>query len=334
MASPFNIGQFADGVDRSIQKIVKLDAEIKPNLSKYYNFTGGITDRVYKQSTITGLSEAEFTAENGLIFEDTPIQGFDQSYTQRQIDDVVSFSYQVWKFAITKHNLQQISKDINRALNRKKERLAAERLINGFSTSYTHTGKGANESITITGGDALEPWSTAHTREDGGTNMNNVVYDGTTYSLPFDYAGYKAAMRTAGLMVDGRGNPDVPTLDTLWCKFNSSVHFKAQEILGAIKRGMIPESTDHDGAGVPAFKILPVEFSTQDAYWGMFDSSKALGSEEQGFQHFESEMNNVDPVVIVPKTREMQFVGHSLFVQGFNDVVRSWVFSAGDSTTS
>jgi len=56
--------------------------------------------------------------------------------------------------------------------------------ISSNQATYSHVGKnGASKTITLTGGDGVEPWSTAHTREDGGTNMNNVVYDGTTYSL-------------------------------------------------------------------------------------------------------------------------------------------------------
>ena len=163
--------------------------------------------------------------------------------------------------------------------------------------------------------------------------MNNVVYDGTTYSLPFDYAAYKAANRTASLMVDPRGNPMPAKLDTLICKTGSSVFHKAQEILGAIRKGEIPESFDHDASALPAFKVIQNDWLTQDAYWGMFDSSIAL-SDEYGFQHIESEANNLDAVHIVPKTREMQFMGHTMFVQGFNDVARAWVFSAGDSSTT
>jgi len=139
-------------------------------------------------------------------------------------------------------------------------------------------------------------------------------------------------MRTAGLMVDPRGNPMPANLDTLVCKFNSSVYFKALEILGAIKKGKIPESNDNDGAGLPAFEILPLKYLTKDAAWGMFDSS--LKSDEYGFQHIESEANNVDPVNIVAKTREMQIVGHTLFREGHNDVARMWVWSEGDSSTT
>jgi hypothetical protein len=163
--------------------------------------------------------------------------------------------------------------------------------------------------------------------------MNNVVYDGTTYSLPFDYAGYKAAIRTASLFVDPRGNPYPANLDTLVCKKGSSVAFKAKEILIAIKNGKIPESFDNDGAGVPAFKIIELDYLTSDVYWYMFDSSRAL-TDSEGFQFIESEANNVDPVNVVYKTRELQWAGHSLFDLGHNDVARSWVASAGDSATT
>jgi len=163
--------------------------------------------------------------------------------------------------------------------------------------------------------------------------MNNVVYDGTTYSLPFDYAGYKAAIRTASSFVDPRGNPYPANLDTLVCKKGSSVSFKAKEILGAIKKGMIPESFDHDGSGVSPFKIIELVYLTSDTYWFMFDSSRAL-SDEQGFQFIESEANNVDPVHINPYNRELTWFGHSLCTLGHNDVARCWVASAGDSATS
>lgn len=333
MASPLNLGQIADTVNLAIQKMFKKDSAVELQLKKYYNFRT-TEDYIEKDSSLSGLSEAEFTDENAEISEDVPIQGYDQTYTQEAVDVIVPFSYRAWKFGIKKRKLANISKEINAALNRKKERLAAERLTNGFNTTYSHVGKGGTtKTLTITGGDGVEPWSTAHTREDGGTNMNNVVYDGSTYSLPFDYAGLKAAHRTAALFVDPRGNPMPANLDTLVCKKGSSVAFKAKEIKAAIAKGKIPESNDNDGSAVGDFKIIELDYLTQDAYWFMFDSSAAL-SDEYGFQFIESEANNLDPVNIVYKTREMQFAGHTMFQLGHNDVARSWVASAGDSATS
>lgn len=88
---------------------------------------------------------------------------------------MVPFTYQAYKFGIKKRKLENIAKEINNALNRKKEKLAAERLTNGLTTTWTHQGVLKATSITNTGGDGLEPFISTHTREDGGTSMNNVV---------------------------------------------------------------------------------------------------------------------------------------------------------------
>jgi len=240
--------------------------------------------------------------------------------------------HRMWKFGIQKRTLTNIVGELKKADARKREKLCAERLDNGFdsATSYTHYGQGGAKSITTTGGDSLNAFDDDHTREDGGTNMNNYVYDGTTYNLPFDYAGLKAAHRTAGLFKDPRGNPRPASLDTLVCKKNSSVHFKAMEILGAIKSGKIPESMDNDGAAVPAFKVLPLDYLTNTAYWYMFDSSRAL-TDQEGFQFVESQGVQLDPVNVVYKTKEIQVSVTSMFDLGHNDVARCWVGSLGTS---
>ena len=327
--TPALLNQFADLTNLQIQKMFKKAAGLSVNYSKYYNVRT-TTDEIDKDSSLSGLAEAEFTTtDNGVITEDAPIQGFSASYTQQSVDLLVTLSYRLYKFGLKKRKLEFIADEIQKALNRKKEKLAAERITNGQATAYTHVGVGKNTSISLTGGDGYEPWKTTHTREDGGTSMNNVVYDGTTYSLPFGYSGLKAAHRTASLFVDPRGNPMETNLNLLICKDGSSVHFKAMEILGAIKNGKIPESNDNDASGVRPFSILPLKYLTTDALWAMTDSS--MMNDEYGFQHIESEANNVDNVNVVYKTREMQWAGHTIFTQGFNDVARSWVFSLGDS---
>jgi len=132
------------------------------------------------------------------------------------------------------------------------------------------------------------------------------------------------------LFVDPRGNPMPATLDTLICKKGSSVAFKAKEILGAIKKGTIPESNDNDGTGVPAFKIIELDYLTSDVYWFMTDSK--MMNDEYGFQWVESEANNVDPVHINPYTRALSWFGHYLADLGHNDVARTWVASGGDNS--
>jgi len=161
--------------------------------------------------------------------------------------------------------------------------------------------------------------------------MNNLVYDGTTYNLPFDYAGLKGAYRTASLMVDPKGNPRPASLTTLVVKKGTANHFKANEILGAIKKGMIPESFDHDGSAVSAFEVLPLDYITNTGYWWMFDKSRAM-TDREGFQFVESQAVQLDPVNVVYKTKELQTSVTCLFDLGHNDVARSWVASKGDSS--
>ena len=81
MSSPFNLGQFVDSTNLAIQKIVKKEAVVDLMLKKYYNFRT-TEDLIEKDSSISGLKEAEFTTENAQITEDTPVQGFDQSLTR------------------------------------------------------------------------------------------------------------------------------------------------------------------------------------------------------------------------------------------------------------
>lgn len=329
---PLTIGQASRAVDKSFQRYVTKASDPEAMYKKYFNFRT-TTDYYEKDSGLSGLGESSFVDENGVITEDVPIQTFAKTYTQTMTALIVGFSWQVWKFGIKKRDLDTRAQELRRSDLRKREKLCAEYLTNGFeSTSYSHSDQGGNRTITTSGGDSLGAFDDDHTREDGGTVMNNLAYDGTTYNLPFDYAGLKAAHKTAAAFVDPRGNPMVPSLDTIVCKKNSSVAFKAKEINGALRKGNIPESFDNDGNGAPAFKIIELDYLTQDAYWFMFDSSLLSDPRTFGFQFIESEGVTVAPTNQVYKTMEIQVRGHSIFNHGHNDAARMWVGSKGDSS--
>lgn len=330
MSAPLNIAQAATLVDLSIQNIYEKSSEPDSNYKKIFNFRN-TEDYYEKDASLSGLGEADFVDENGVIFADVPVQGYTKIYTQNMVGTIVPFTFKMWKFGIKKRDLDNVAKELKGSVARKIERLVAERLDNFASTSYTHYGQSGSRTITITGGDGLAAGTSAHTREDGGANQNNGVYDGTTYNLPLDYAGLKAANRTAGLMVDPRGNPHVPNLNTIVVKKNSSNHFKAKEMKAALEKGQIPESFDHDGAGVPSFDIVALEYMGNSNYWMMFDSARAL-TDAEGFQFVSSQPAMLDPVNVVYKTKEIQTSVTSIFDLGHNDVTRSWVFSKGDST--
>ncbi len=330
MSAPLNIAQASRLVDLSFQKIFEKSSAPEPKFKEYFNFRT-TSDYYEKDSGLSGLGEADFVDENGVVVADVPIQTYAKTYTQNQVDHMVSYTKLMWVFGIKKRNLDNIAKELKAAIVRKQEKLCAERLDNGFeSTSYTHVGSASSRTITTSGGDGLGAFDDDHTREDGGTNMNNLVYDGTTYNLPLDYAGLKAAHRTAALFVDPRGNPMPASLDTVVVKRGSANAFKAKEILGAIQKGRIPESFDSDGSAIGAFKIIELDYLTNSGYWYMFDSSKK--NDEYGFQFIESQGITLLPKNVVYKTSEMQFKVESMFDLGHNDVARSWVASKGDSS--
>ena len=324
-SGPMNIAQAADLVDLSIQKIFMKSSDPESQYTKYFK-TRTTQDYYEKDSSLTGLGEADFVDENAVLMQDVPLQGYKQVYTQNMVGIIIPFTFQMWKFGIKKRDLTNVVDELKKSIMRVKERLCAERLDNGFATSYTHYGSNSTRTISTTGGDGVAYFSSSHTREDGGTAMNNVIYTGTNYNPVLDYAGIKSAYLTASLFVDGRGNPRVGHLDTLVVKTGSTNAMKAKEILKAIKDGKIPESFDHDGAGVNAFEIIELDYLQNGSYWYMFEKSKAL-SEREGFQFVESQAPTVDPVNVVYKTKEIQTSATTLFDLGANDVARCWVAS-------
>jgi len=167
MANPFTIGQAADLVDLSIQNIFKKSSEPEVMYKKYFNFR--TTDDYYeKDSSLSGLGEADFVDENAVITSETPVQGFDKTFTQTMIAKILPISHRMWKFGVKKRDLTNIVDELKLSVVRKKEKLCAERLDNGFeSTSYTHLGD-VSKTITTSGGDALGAFDDDHTREDGG----------------------------------------------------------------------------------------------------------------------------------------------------------------------
>lgn len=325
------LAQAADTIDLSVQKMWLKSSDPEPLFKKYFNYR--TTEDYYeKDSSITGLGIADFTPENGVIVADVPIQGYKKTYTQNQVGVMTSYSKLMWMFGIKKRDLQNIVDELRRAVSRAREMLAAERLDNFTASVYTHTGPNGNTVISLVGGNGVAAGSNAHTREDGGTNSNNIVYDGTTYNLPFDYAGLKAANRTASLFTDGRGNPNPASIDTVVVKLGSAVHMKAKEIKRAIANNKIPESADNDGAGVEDFTILALPYLQNASQWYAFDSSRAL-TDREGFQFVEAQGTTLSPMNVVFKTEEIQYKATAVFDVGFNDVSRSWVFSLGTSAT-
>ncbi len=75
MSAPLNIAQAADLVDLSIQNVYEKASEPTVSYPKYFNVRK--TEDYYdKDSSLSGLGEADFVDENGIIISDVPVQGY------------------------------------------------------------------------------------------------------------------------------------------------------------------------------------------------------------------------------------------------------------------
>mgnify|MGYP001615684982 FL=1 len=136
--------------------------------------------------------------------------------------------------------------------------------------------------------------------------------------MDFDYDAVKAAHRTAQLIRDHNGLPMNINLNMLIVTKNTTNHFRALEILGAIKKDRIPGEQSNDGSGAMAFGIHATPWAlTNTNYWGMMDTS-LKGTTHGSLKYLESEAVHVEPVNVVYKTGELQFKAVGMWAWGHN----------------
>src|SRR3990167_1090118 len=325
MPNPLIITDAADLVDVAIQQIDLKGSEKNQFYKQYYNVETGVVDYYLKDSSLSGLGYATRIVENAAVTSESPVQGFDKTYTQVHFGKLINFSKMMWIFGIKKRNLERVVQEAVKACEDLRELRCAERLDNSFATSYTAQDDGGNYVVTTTGGDGAAFITNSHTREDGGTAWNNRITDGTTVNMDFDYDALKAAHRTTALVTGPKGKPLNIQLDTLVVTRGFAVANRAREILGALNKGWIPGSADHDAGAVPTYKIVELPWiQTNTAYWWMMDPS--MKNSTYGLQYKESQPIKLEGPNIVFKTDEIQYKATMMFDIGHNDP-RGWVGS-------
>lgn len=332
MANPLNLTDAADLIDVSIQDIwLKGSEKESRQFEQFYNVEKDVTDYYLKDSSLSGLGYAGRIVENAAVTAQSPVQGYDKTYTQVQFGVLLSFTKFMWVFGIKKRNLQNITEEARKACADLRELRCADRLDNSFSTSYSANDISGNYVVNVAGGDGVAFISNSHTREDGGANWNNRVTDGTTVNMDFEYDALKAANRTAALVPGPQGKPTNITLDTLVVSRGYAVDNRATEILGAINKGWIAGSADRDGpfanaaGSAPSYKIIRSPWiQTNTLYWWMFDSS--MKGPKYGLQYKESQGIELEGPNLVFKTGEVQYKATMMFDIGHNDP-RGWVGS-------
>ncbi len=320
------INDAVDLVDVSIQKIWTKGSEKESRLfEQYYNVETGVTDYYLKDSSLSGLNYAGRIVENAAVTASTPVQGYDKTYTQVEFGVILSFTKRMWQFGIKKRKLTQITDEARKACSDLRELRCADRLDNAFATTYVAQDISGNYMVNTVGGDSVALASAAHTREDGGTNNNNIITDGSTVNMAFEYDALKAAHRTSQLVLNPVGKPMNINLDTIVVSKNYPVHQRAIEILGALNRGYIPGSADRDSGGIPQYKIVAIPWITSHKdYWFMTDSS--MKNDTYGLQYKESQGIELEGPNVVFKTGEIQYKATVQFDIGHNDY-RGWVCS-------
>ena len=323
---PFNLDASADLTDLSIQEIwLKSPADLKEYHKEYY-YVEPVKDYIVKDSSLTSVSVFSLIPENGVIPADSPHQGFDKTYTQSFFSGMLRITRPMWRYGIQARRLESLVTELKNNAIRFREQVLANVFVFGGATSFTESSGKFAYSVTNTGGDGLAFQSNAHTREDGGTNWSNRVSDGTTVNMDFDYDAWKAALLTAQAILGGVGEILDIRLDKLFCKAESSVHHRAQEILKSIQKGENPLTADRLGAIDNAFSIVSNPYLSSDIVWGAFDSSKV--GPKFGLQLKEGMPLALDPQFIDYDTKEIKYSAGSDFAYGFNDS-RNWLRSTG-----
>lgn len=325
---PFDLDAASDLTDLSIQDIwLKSPADLKEYHKEYYNVEP-VTDYIVKDSSITAIKTFSKIAENQNIPADSPHQGFDQTYTQGFFSGMLRITRPMWRYGVQARRLEGLVRELKNDAIRFREQVLANVVVNAETNSYTDTTGQFSFAITNTGGDGVVFASTAHTREDGGSDWGNIITDGTTSNMDFDYDAWKAALKTAQAVLGGVGEILDMRLDVIFCKTESSVHHRAQEILKSIQRGERPGTANRDGSIDAAFRIMPNPYLTSDIEWMAFDSSKV--GPRFGLQLKEGMQLTLDPQFIDYDNKEIKYSAGMDFDYGFNDV-RNWMWSDGDN---
>lgn len=193
MAVPIRLADAVDLYDEAIQRV--FDGRYKAAPQTYKQLCEVDTTNLYldKSSAFTGFSSAKQFGENESVLYESPDQGFDITWTQREFGLGFAVTKKLWKFG--KHGIiKKLPAKLADALVRKREKDVQDYLYQGLAdtTATTYTDDDGN-TISITGGDGKALFSKIHAMENGGTAENNLVYDGSAYNTVLSESGFDNA---------------------------------------------------------------------------------------------------------------------------------------------
>lgn len=323
---PFDLNAASDLTDLSVQEVwIKSPADLKEYHKDYY-YVDPVSDYITKDSSLTSTNTFSKIPESGNIPADSPYQGFKQTYTQSFFAGMLRITRPMWRYGLSARKLEGIVRELKNDAVRFREQVLANPIVNMTSTSYTETTGKLAFSVTNTGGDGIAPASASHTREDGGSNWANIITDGTTSNLNFDYPAWKAALKTAQAIKGGVGEILDIKLDTVFAKSASSAYNRATEVLNGMKKGEDPTTANRNSVIDRMYSIQANPYLSSETAYAVFDSSKV--GPKWGFQYKEGMPLTLDPQFIDYDNKEIKYSAGFDFAYGFNDL-RNWVFSTG-----
>ena len=109
--TPADLSSFADLVDESIQDIFIKRGEQPTKMEQYFNVES--TSSYYdKDSSVSGTERAKFISENASVIFDAPLQGYNQTYTQKKYGDGMKITDQLWKFGVEFRRITSLAESL------------------------------------------------------------------------------------------------------------------------------------------------------------------------------------------------------------------------------
>ena len=282
MAVPIRLSDAVDLYDEGIQRM--FDGKYKAAPETYKQLCHVDTTNLYieKSSAFTGFSMAKQFGENESVLYESPAQGYDIAWTQREFGLGFAVTKRLWKFD-RKNIIKKLPAKLADALVRKREKDVQDYLYQCLAdtTATTYTDDDGN-TIPITGGDGIALFSQSlHTRENDASVMNNVVYDGSNYNTVLSETGFdNAETYVAPRITDGQGQKMVINYKRLLIP--KALWPQAARLMKTDRKVGSADWDKNIYFGAYQIVVMPYYNSSGDLHWILYDPN--VGSEGLTFK--------------------------------------------------
>jgi len=324
MAVPLRLSDAVDLYDEAIQRVFDGTYKAAPETYKLLCNVGTTNLYLDKSSAFTGFSKAKQMAENESVLYESPDQGMDQTWTQREFGLGFAVTKRLWQFG-QKNIIKRLPAKLAAACVRKRESDVQDYLYESFY-SDTLTDADGN-SITITGGDGFNLIYKSHSREDGGTAINNVVTaDASTYNMDLAEDALDAAETyVKPKILDGKGQ--VIALNYTRLLVPPALVPTAQRLMKTDRKVGSADWDVNVYKGKYDIVEMPYFNSSGGAYWLLYDPT--VGSE--GLQMVWSQPVKMEGPELVFDTGSFKYKVTMQYDLRHNDF-RAYQGSRGDNT--